>query len=140
VTRFTPDRRERFLTLLEVGRNVEEACAKVKVGRATISRWAASGREAEPGSERAEFARRFDDVRGRRTATSLTSADVVRMLEKSALKGSVQAMKLLLVRLEKQEGPEAAPDAAPDEEDPFAALEGDQLAQRRRARRSKRPA
>jgi transposase len=128
---FTPERRERFLTLLGTGRNVEESCAGAGVGRSTVTRWAARGRERGADADAAEFAGRLDEIREGRGAPSLTVADLVRLLEKAARKGSVQAMKLLLERSDRKP---AGLTARSDEQDPFSALPGDELAPRRRNR------
>jgi hypothetical protein len=131
LTRFALERRERFLTLLETGRNVEEACAAVGVGRATVTRWAATGR-ADPGrAEHAAFADRYDAIREGRGDAGLAVVDVVRLLERAARAGSVQAMKLLLDRLDRTDSQETTADS---ERDPFTALEGDELGRRRRER------
>ena len=61
-TAFTLERRERFLALLTVGMTVERAAADV-ISRTTISRWAARGRVPDATTERARFAKRYDDVR-----------------------------------------------------------------------------
>jgi transposase-like protein len=58
MARFTTERRERFLTLLETGRNVEEVAADVDVNPSTVSRWAARGREGTTKDARA-FAERL---------------------------------------------------------------------------------
>jgi hypothetical protein len=101
VITFTAERRERFLTLLEAGRNVEEACADVGVSRSTISKWAARGRSGED-TDAAAFAERFDAVREGHTDASLTEADVLRLVERAARRGSVTAMKVLLDRFRRQ--------------------------------------
>jgi transposase len=62
MARFTAERRERFLTLLETGRNVEGAAADVDVNPSTVARWAARGR-AGANAEAGEFAKRFDAIR-----------------------------------------------------------------------------
>jgi hypothetical protein len=77
--RFTAERRERFLTLLETGRNVEEAAADVDVNPSTVARWAARGR-AGASEESSEFARRFDLIRAG-DGERLTEDDVIRALE-----------------------------------------------------------
>jgi hypothetical protein len=135
--RFTSERRERLLVLLQTGRTVEEAAAGAGISTTTVNTWAAKGRAREASGEHREFAGRFDDIRIGRNAPPLSTGDLVRLLEKAAVKGSVQAMKHLLERSwEKKDEP--APLSG--EADPFGALEGDQLAQRRRDRTPDRPA
>jgi hypothetical protein len=130
--KFTSERRERFLTRIERGDSIEDACAVAGVGRATTTRWAARGRVPGAAPDAVEFARRVDDVRAGRNLAPLSKAALVRLLERAALRGSVQAMRLLLERpWERSDGP--AP-LTVGEADPFAALDGDQLAQRRRDR------
>lgn len=135
--KFTPDLRERFLTLLERGDSIEDACADIGISRATITKWAAKGRKPNaPDDGSAEFAFRLDEIREGLGDKGLSQGDVVRLLEKAARKGSVQAMKLLLERPweKKDANADPKPEADPD---PFAALEkGDQLAERRARRRA----
>jgi transposase len=136
--RFTVDMRERFLTLLERGDSIEDACADVGISRATVTKWAARGRRPDaPDDGSAEFAFRFDELREGRNEPSLSQDDVIRLLEKAARKGSVQAMKHLIDRpWEKKDGASDGQDAPEAEQDPFAALEGNELAQRRAKRRA----
>jgi transposase len=89
MTRFTAERRERFLTLLETGRNVEQAAADVDVNPSTVTRWAARGR-AGASTEASTFAKRFDAIRSG-DGERLTEDDVVRALEQAIRKGSVTA-------------------------------------------------
>jgi transposase len=102
--RFSPERRSRFLGLLEGGRNVEEACAAVGVSRSTVSKWVARGRAGD--GEAAAFAEAFDAIRaadsGRGEDRPLDEDDLVRLLERQARRGSVPAMKMLLERLDRQ--------------------------------------
>src|SRR4051812_7804653 len=93
--KFTAERRERFLTLLEVGRNQEEALADVGISRATVTKWAARGR-TEKGTPAAAFAERYDVVRGGLHSAELRRDDLVRLLERAARKGSIRAIQLLL--------------------------------------------
>jgi transposase len=134
--KFTAERRERFLTLLETGRNIEEACADVGVSRATVTKWAAKGRRPGATDDSVEFAFRLDEIRDGQRDANLNDDDLVRLLEKQARKGSVRAIQLLLERpWEKKSADTDGPDTE-QEQDPFAALEGDQLAQRRAKRRT----
>jgi transposase len=132
-TKFTIDRRERFLTLLERGFCIEEACADVGISRVTVTKWAARGRGPNPPDDgSAEFAYRLDEIREGKRELRLSQQDVVRLLENAARKGSVQAMKALLERPWERQADE--PDQDKDQQDPFSALPGDELAQRRAAR------
>jgi hypothetical protein len=120
IARFVPARRERLLTLLETGRSMEDACSEAAVSRSTVSKWAARGRLPGAEPDMADFARRLDAIREGRNAPLPTEDDVLRMAARAARKGSVQAMKLLLVELRRRrESGESG-----DEENPFAALDG----------------
>lgn len=110
--RFTPERRERFLTLMEAGRTMEEACADVGVSRVTVSKWRAEGRKAEMG-DKAVFAERLDAIRSGEGEARLQDDDVIRMLEVAARNGSVQAMRLLLTRPWEAKRDDDDPSAAP---------------------------
>lgn len=98
VARFTPERRERLLTLLETGRTIEEAAAGVGISGVTVRAWANRGRagKSEPA---VEFAKRFDAIKQGTGEERLSEGDVVRALEQAVRKGSVTAMKILLERL-----------------------------------------
>lgn len=111
--RFTSERRERVLTLLEVGRNVEEAAAAVGVNPSTVHRWAARGR-AKPAGDAGEFARRFDAFRAGEADANLSREDLLRLLERSARRGSVQAIRLLLAEFPSGSDGERASDAPTD--------------------------
>jgi transposase len=132
-----------FLTLLGAGRNVEEACAAAGVGRSTVSRWAARGRVPGADQEAAEFAGCLDAIREGRDVARLTEDDALRLLERSARRGSVQAQKALLVELRRREQAAATTEALrgtrlpgsrreDEERDPFASLPGDEWAGRPR--------
>ena len=112
MARFTVERREWFLTLMEAGRSMEEACAAVGVSRPTVSKWRAEGRQAE-GGEKAVFAERLDAIRSGEGESRLQPDDVVRMLEVAARNGSVQAMRLLLTRPWEAKRDDEDSDAAP---------------------------
>jgi len=114
---FTPEKRAALLAFLETGRSVVEACKDVGVSRATVYRFVERGREEEAagaGDENAyvEFASAFDAVADRDTDVRLTDDDVIRLLEKSAIKGSVQAQVKLLekpwLKKDKQEAQASA--------------------------------
>lgn len=94
---FNPERREKFLTLIEVGRNVQEAAAEVGVTTTTVYRWADKGRFEED-TDRAEFSERFHAIQTGTNEKRLGKDDLIVLLEKSARRGSVQAIKLLLER------------------------------------------
>lgn len=123
--RFTPERRERLLVLLELGRSLEEACASAQITRATVAKWAARGRLPDADAEVADFARRLDAIRVGADGARLTEDDALRLLERAARRGSVAAIKALLQRL----GEEGEPAREPmcEEVDPFSLLPGDEL-------------
>jgi len=108
MAKFTPERRERFLTLLETGRNVEQAAADVGINPSTVARWAAKGR-AGSSPEAQGFAERFDAIRAG-DGERLTEPDVVRALEKAIRQGSVTAMRIWFDRFGKQGQAPAGPD------------------------------
>jgi transposase len=108
MAKFTAERRERFLTLLETGRNVEQAAADVGVNPSTVNRWAARGRAGATDDARA-FAVRLDAIRGG-AGERLTEDDVVRALEQAIRRGSVTAMRTWLDRYGKQEPAQAERD------------------------------
>ena len=118
--RFTAERRERLLTLLETGRNLEEAAADVGVNPSTVARWAAQGR-AGVDDAHVVFSERYDAIR-QGDGEPLSEEDVVRLLEQAARKGSVTAMRTLLDRFKGHQPPARVGD------------EFDELKERRRAR------
>src|SRR5438309_446969 len=65
--RFTRERRERLLTLIECGRNVTDAAAATGISRQSVAEWAARGRQ-QPDTEPGEFAARFDALLAGRDA------------------------------------------------------------------------
>lgn len=126
--RFTPERRERFLALIETGRTISDACAAVGISRNSVNNWVKEGREDDAPADKAEFARRFDFIRNGPQGTHLTKQDLVSLLEAKARSGNVNAMRLLLERpWEKQQKPKEEPKKAP-----VLSL-ADKLAERRKA-------
>lgn len=95
--RFTPERRERLLTLIEAGRTLEAACADVEIARGTVQKWRARGRQDESG-EWAVFAERLDGLLQGTGPERLAEEDVIGLVEAAARRGSVTAMKVLLDR------------------------------------------
>lgn len=113
--RFTNEKRERFLTLLECGRNVSEAAEAVGVTRQTVANWRNRGRLNE-GPDYAEFAERMDAIGVQ--DDGLSQADLIRMLEKQARKNSIRAIQLLLERpWERKREAKVTPEIPPN---PFA--------------------
>lgn len=117
-----------YVGMITAGRNVEEACAAVGVSRPTVSRWLARGRAGKD-VEAVEFARAVDEA----NFAPLTESDLVRLLEKSALKGSIRAIDLLLRRPW-----ESAHDRRHRHEDAFAELDERDVIGNLRRRREKR--
>jgi transposase-like protein len=104
---FTPEKRERYLTLIETGRTGKEAAEAVSISRTTVNKWVRAGRLEGAQADKRQFAERFDALRtGPQDNGSLTQADLVRLLEISARTGSVSAMKLLLERPWEKKQPE----------------------------------
>lgn len=126
LTRFSADRRERLLGMVSAGMPLTEAAAEVGVSRTTVDRWAGKGRR-EQGTDYAEFAQRLEQAR-HGPDRPLTRGELVRLLERSARKGSIRAAELLLKRPWEKQRPAETP------KDPFAEL--DELAQKRRKRRT----
>ena len=125
---FSPERRERFLTLLETGRNVTEAASAVGISRGSVNKWVRAGQAPNAPADKAEFSRRYEEIRkGPQTNETLTQADLIRLLEVAARKGSVQALKMLLDRPWEQ--------AKPIDDKPVAPVLSlmDRLAERREA-------
>lgn len=108
--RFTVEKRARLLGLVEAGVSIERASESVGVTQKTVNRWVHRGRAG--GDEAAvRFAEDLDRARGE-SDEPLTTADLVRLLERAARKGSVRAITLLLDRLELYEklGPDGIDD------------------------------
>lgn len=125
--RFTDDVRARFVGLIEAGSPISEAAGRVGVSERTVHTWLARGRR-EAGTPAAEFAVLVDAHLQGAADERLSEADVLRLVERAARKGSVAAMKMLLERFEKEkrgDGDET------EKRDPLA--EFDELAQRRRS-------
>lgn len=127
---FTPQKRERLFALLETGHTVTDACIKVPISRQTVMRWAREGRQ-EVGTDKAEFARRYDELLNGPPESGMTEADLIRVLETQARSGNVRATQLLLERPWEKKVP--AP-AKADEPKPEPSLL-DELAARRVANR-----
>lgn len=62
-TRFTTEKRERLLALVELGWTIERACVETGVSRQTVNASATRGREPSASSEQADFARRLHELR-----------------------------------------------------------------------------
>jgi hypothetical protein len=109
VQRFTDDRREKWLQLVESGATQEDANTKVGVSPVTIARWGKKGRLASEGPA-FEFAQRLDALPARKPRPApkslvaeqrrgrLSLDDLVGLLEDAAIQGNVQAMKYLIER------------------------------------------
>jgi hypothetical protein len=136
MVKFTSELRGRFLTLLEIGRNVEEACAGAGIGRATVTRCAAAGRVSRAPAEKATLAARFDVIR-EAAATRCLRRKTSRLLKKAARGGSTQAAMLLMERAWERKG--ESPSAEALEGDPLAAIDAEVELALRRARERHRP-
>jgi len=109
--KFSSEKRERFLTLLESGRTIGEAAADVGIARQTIFNWRNRGRLGD-GEAQVEFAERMDAIG--LEDDGLERADLIRMLEKQARNGSTRAIQLLLERpWERKRETETKPPANP---------------------------
>ena len=96
-TAFTPTTTARLLEAIRAGRSLEQVCGEVGITQDTFQRWVRRGRAESSGGYR-DFANAVDQARGLRDEERLSEDDLVRLLERSARKGSVQAIKLLLER------------------------------------------
>jgi len=107
--KFTSDRRNEWLKLVEAGATQDDANRQVKVSTATVWRWLKAGREATEGPQ-FEFAQAVDSLPKRRRQPTpaqlvvkqrtgrLSEADLVMLLEEAATDLNVQAIRLLLER------------------------------------------
>lgn len=101
---FDPITAGRLTAYVELGRSLTDACANAGVPRSTANNWLDLGRQDlldGVDSERAEFARQYDQAKERGTSARLSEEDLTMLLEGSAVNGSVQATKLLLDRIDK---------------------------------------
>jgi len=96
-SRFTADRRARLLGLIEAGVSIEEASERVGVTPKTVRRWVLRGEHGEDDAA-GSFADALEAARVRAVAP-LGEADLVRVLEAAARRGSIRAAELLLRRL-----------------------------------------
>lgn len=138
--KFTPELRARFLALIETGRTNEAALDDIGVTRETLNRHLRRGRAGDPDVQ--EFAEKYDELMAAGdAAAALSQDDLVRLMERSARKGSFQAQRYLLERIERGRGEGDLGDddgqtdvftSPPSEaDDVFGDI--DELAQRRRA-------
>ena len=119
MTRFTPERRERWLSLIESGVPQSEACLDVEVSPTTVGRWRSNGR-AGRSPEAVAFAERLDAVTEGTSASALGVPELVALMERQARRGSVTAIRWLVERLE-----HAAEDVEPERSlDIFDELDG----------------
>ena len=130
--KFTSERRNEWLKLVEGGASHDDANRQVRVSHMTISRWLKTGREATEGPQ-FEFAQAVDALPKRRRKPSpaqlvvkqrtgrLSEADLVMLLEEAATDLNVQAIRLLLERPWEQ-GDEEETKQGPSIFDELAAL------------------
>jgi hypothetical protein len=113
-TRFTPDRREQLLQLLEAGKPVVAAAADVGISRNTIRAWVHRGKESEAPADVREFSseyRRIVDARPKgqkrfapvaalkeHQAGRLSEDQLLQLLEEAAQNLNVRAIEILLAR------------------------------------------
>lgn len=125
-SKFTPERRAAILAGLRAGVSVSDSCRFLDLAPGTVRNWLSRGRREQVGPY-ADFAAEVDaareEVAHRVAAAGLSEEDLLRLMEAAARRGSVQAAKFLLGRLDRQD--------APDELDPFDALAGGRVAVRR---------
>lgn len=117
----------------QAGQTVEQACTAAGVGRATVSRWVAAGREPDAPADVREFSRRYSELREAPRPSNgngnghgpLTDEQLVAVLEDSARRGSAEAAKMLLSRRQRQERATEEADQEPAFDPYRMALEGD---------------
>src|SRR5205807_1659642 len=114
--------RERLLTLMETGQSVEQACSATGIGRATVTRWVARGRDPDAPAEVREFSRRYEQLRetqraapaaGNGHAAPLSDEQLVVVLEGAARNGSAESAAAVLARRRREQ--RAREEAEPDE-------------------------
>jgi hypothetical protein len=125
-----------------MGEGIAAACASSGVGRSTVERLRARGRQPGADAEAAEFAGRWDAIprEGRSAvpedAEPLTDEQLVGVVESSARRGSAEAARMLLARrgreapaaAEEQEYPSWHPFSWTTPDDPFLAGEPESMA------------
>ena len=91
--KFSPEKRERLLDLVEEGASIAAAAAEVGISPQTVSTWRTKGRAGQPVYK--EFAERLDSIGD---GPPLTEEDLIELLEQAARRGSLRAIQLLLTR------------------------------------------
>ena len=124
--RFTPELQGSVLRALYAGLTLVEAAEQVGIAERTLRNWLSTGR-SNPDSEHGRFAVAVDEARDVAARADMTLDEFRGHLNKAVRAGSVAAMKvwLELHDREREDG----------DEDPFAALDPDESAIERLARR-----
>ncbi|MBA3358451.1 MAG: hypothetical protein H0U20_03225 [Thermoleophilaceae bacterium] len=103
--KFTGATREAVLGAVRAGVSLEDSCRGLGVSCRTVSNWLSRGRREGSGPF-ADFARDVERARAdheREVAErGLGSADLLRLLERAARRGSVQAARFLVERLDRE--------------------------------------
>lgn len=125
---FTIEASDAIVEALGEGLSLREGAARAGVKYETARGWLRRGRRAATG-ELHEFAREVDEARANYATAQLDEPELVKLLERAARKGSVQAAKFLLQRIDRTR--DARPGWQDDLEGGIAALyRADDLARR----------
>jgi transposase-like protein len=104
-SKFTPARTAAVLASLRAGVSVADACLPLDVSPGTVRNWLSRGRREQVGPF-ADFAAEVDTAREevalRVAEAGLGEEDLLRLMEATARRGSVQAAKFLLERMDRE--------------------------------------
>lgn len=101
---------------LRAGVSIADAARGAGLSERTVETWLRKGRQ-DPDGRYGDFARRADAARAEAAERPLTEADLVRLLENAAKRGSVQAIRVLLDRHRRRQATGPPADDAFDELD-----------------------
>lgn len=132
-SKFTPYNQAAIVHHLRRGGSMAEICRDLAVREKTAEGWLTRGRREDAG-DYADFAGRVEQARAEADQESLEELDVVKLLEKAARNGSIQAMTKLLDRFERKRKEMGGQTELPLDGNPFEDLGGDELAAARRRR------
>lgn len=124
--RFSPELCKQIVKLFADGLTLGDVATAADVGKPTLERWLTRGRK-ESGTPHAQFAHDVDAAKKDALESyPMDREELIRVVSRSARRGSIPAMKLRDEMLQREE--------APDEDEPAAPDTGslDELAERRR--------
>jgi transposase-like protein len=120
-SKLTDEATERLVQSLRAGASIPDAAAFAGLSANTVKSWLRRGRR-EAGTPFARLAANVDAARAEWTATHpLNEADLLRLLEQAAMRGSVRATVVLLNRIDRARERDGA--GAPRARDPFGELD-----------------